>query len=155
VIDRRERNRRLVAFAGGPECRVWRVDNDELSAAERVFGAIWELEAEVNNGGLQQFFWNSSGRLAPHVVDALRAIGAFRMASILEQAVALGGSMEWQDDVRRRDAVDALMSETVAALSRLDDAFLAYPDDLTELLYIYVCRHRDELRAPADAFVCD
>src|SRR5689334_24380735 len=44
-------NRRLIRLAESPDIRFWRVDYDQLSAPERVFGAIWELESEVNNGG--------------------------------------------------------------------------------------------------------
>ena len=31
----------------------------ELSEPERAFVAVWELEAEVNNGGFSQYFFNA------------------------------------------------------------------------------------------------
>jgi hypothetical protein len=151
-MDRVEQNRRLIEFVASAECRIWRVDYPALSTEERVLLAIWELEGQANNGGLQQFFFNSSGCLAPHIGEALRTIGASRMAAILEQAIALVGRVEWSDDAQRRQAIETLSPATVTALHDLDRSFLAYPDDLTDLLYRYVCQHRDQVRARASAF---
>lgn len=66
--------RRLIALSESPDARFWRVDYHQLSPPERVFRAIWELEGEANNGGLDQYFFNSSGSLVPDVVDALKTI---------------------------------------------------------------------------------
>src|SRR5437762_10408868 len=66
--------------------RFWRVDFDDLSRAEQVFRVIWELEAEVNNGGFHQYFSNSSGDSAFAVVDALKGVGAHHAARIAADA---------------------------------------------------------------------
>jgi hypothetical protein len=59
-----------------------------LSPAEQAFVLIWDLEADVNNGGFNQYFFNSD--FDPGVVPhALRAIGADRAARIVERALAL------------------------------------------------------------------
>ena len=34
---------------------------DSLTPAEQVFHAVWWFEAELNNGGFDQFFCNSGG----------------------------------------------------------------------------------------------
>ena len=47
-----------------------------LSGPQRVVFALNLLEMEVNNGGLCQFFVNSSRAAAPYVSDGLAAIGA-------------------------------------------------------------------------------
>ena len=39
--------------------RSWEEPFAELSEPERVFVAIWTLEADVNNGGFDQYFVNS------------------------------------------------------------------------------------------------
>lgn len=39
---------------------------------------MWELEAEVNNGGFIRFYSNSTGDRARETAAALRAIGADR-----------------------------------------------------------------------------
>lgn len=45
---------------------------DGLSPAERVFLCVWNLEAEVNNGGFGQFFANSAGDNALETPEGLR-----------------------------------------------------------------------------------
>ena len=50
TIDVNEKNRRLVKLASSPNSRFWRIDYGALSLPERVFRAVWELEAEVNGG---------------------------------------------------------------------------------------------------------
>lgn len=47
-----------------------------LSAPQKVFYALNYLEMEVNNGGLCQFFVNSSRILAPYISEYLGIVGA-------------------------------------------------------------------------------
>jgi hypothetical protein len=151
AIDRDEMNHRLVKLSESPNIRFWRIDYDQLSFPERVFGLIWELESEVNNGGFHQYFWNSTGTLAPHVVDTLKTIGAAAAAGIAQQALAVvGPDIPWSDDATRKTHINQLSSQAREKLHDLDQAFFAYPNDLTTLLYRYVTKHRSELRAPAD-----
>ncbi len=50
---------------------------------------IWLLEAEVNNGGYNQFYYNSSGLFASLAPDALRLIGAKKYADLTKRANAV------------------------------------------------------------------
>ena len=47
---------------------------------------IWALEAEVNNGGYNQFYFNSSGQFYKYLPDALRLVGANKFADLTEKA---------------------------------------------------------------------
>lgn len=47
---------------------------------------IWALEAEVNNGGYNQFYFNSSGQFYKHLPEALRLVGANKFAELTEKA---------------------------------------------------------------------
>ncbi|MBP3323059.1 MAG: DUF4375 domain-containing protein [Clostridia bacterium] len=49
---------------------------NSLSEAQRIFYAVYLLEMEVNNGGLCQFFVNSSRMVAPIVSECMGIIGA-------------------------------------------------------------------------------
>ncbi|HEX3864405.1 MAG TPA: DMP19 family protein [Stellaceae bacterium] len=149
--DDEEMNRRLIDFAESADCRFWSVDFAELSPPERVFGVIWELESEVNNGGFQQYFLNSSGACVPEVVGALKAIAANKAAELVERAIeTVGPGIQWADHEARQEKIDVLPEATLDALDKLDQAFMAYPDNLTALLYEYVCDHRQEIGAPED-----
>lgn len=47
---------------------------------------IWALEAEVNNGGFNQFYFNSSGQFYRHLPDALKLVGAIKFADLTKRA---------------------------------------------------------------------
>lgn len=47
---------------------------------------IWTLEAEVNNGGYNQFYFNSSGQFYKHLPEALRLVGANKFADLTKRA---------------------------------------------------------------------
>lgn len=47
---------------------------------------IWLLEAEVNNGGYNQFFFNSTGQFYTHLPERLRLVGASRFADLTARA---------------------------------------------------------------------
>lgn len=47
---------------------------------------IWTLEAEVNNGGYNQFYSNPSGQFYKHLPEALRLVGATKFADLTERA---------------------------------------------------------------------
>jgi hypothetical protein len=57
-----------------------------LGHRETVAVGIWMMDAEVNNGGLDQYYANSRGLLAQATVGALHEVGAHETASILEAA---------------------------------------------------------------------
>jgi hypothetical protein len=63
-------------------------DLNELTAAQKYFLFIENLEREVNNGGFHQFFFNSSGDHAHETLKALKAIGAFNTANIVEKSIS-------------------------------------------------------------------
>jgi hypothetical protein len=47
---------------------------------------IWALEAEVNNGGYNQFYFNSSGQFYKHLPDVLKLVGANKFADLTQRA---------------------------------------------------------------------
>lgn len=151
-LDTSEMNQRLVEFAENQNSRLWHVDYTALSPPERVFRAIWELEAEVNNGGFHQYFLNSSGSLAPDAVDALRTIGADAMAGIVEHAIKIAGYEALAFDDTRKAKLD-VGPEVLEKLDELDQAFYANPDNLTVLLYKYVSDHAGEMMVPEEFYL--
>jgi hypothetical protein len=112
---------------------------DALSYPQKVLATVWALEAEVNNGGFDQFFFNSAGDLAFFAPEALRAIGANSMAGLAQKANGVfgpeGPPRDW--DTRRR-RVQAYGQETMDYLNELDSVFFDYPDKIGELLDAYV-----------------
>ena len=109
-----------------------------LSERDQVLVAIWGVEAEVNNGGFDQYYFNGAGDQALYVPTALRGIGAHRMAEIVERANALfekGGPPASRP--QRQAALFQITAADEAAWDALDRAFQEYPDDIGALLVKY------------------
>lgn len=56
------------------------------SKAQQAIYIIWWLEAEVNNGGYNQFYYNSSRQFAELAPAALKLVGALKFANLTERA---------------------------------------------------------------------
>jgi len=111
---------------------------DRLSDAEKNFVAIWTLEADVNNGGFDQYFFNSSGDYAFHAPKALKAIKAEAAAAIVDSANAIFGVAGPPRNRDERQKALERLSERERTLGLLDQRFFEYPDDLQGLLEAYV-----------------
>ena len=115
----------------------------ELSTEERHFVCVWQLEAEVNNGGFHQYYFNSAGDLALDTAEAFDAIGARHTAQIVRGANAVFPDGPPRDRDARQSALDGLPDD---AFVEFDDRFLAYEEDLSSLLYAYVQSNRRSIR---------
>ena len=113
---------------------------DELSEKDQVLVTIWGLEADINNGGFDQYFFNSSGDHAFFAERALRIIGAHRMADIVARAVALFGDagVPRDRDERQDLLLDHVGVENEDELDALDTEFYDYPDDISALVEAYL-----------------
>jgi len=65
------------------------------------------FDGEVANGGLPQFFENSSGALAPIVRDALQAMEVLHYATIMKHIVAAFGPEYPRNQRVRVDQIDS------------------------------------------------
>lgn len=70
-------------------CRLcsWGDTLDRLTEPQKSFYFNQNLEREINNGGFNQYFYNSSGDFAHETIASLRTIGANKTADILQQAI--------------------------------------------------------------------
>ena len=129
----------------------WDEPLDRLSPAEKTFRVVWDLEAQVNNGGFEQYFSSGASDGAPHVEDALRGLGATQCADIVAQAIAtLPPGTDLGDADAIYDAVDALVQADENVFAAIDAAFYDYPDDLSGLLYAHVVAYRESIRGSLD-----
>jgi len=61
------------------------------------------FNAEFSNGGVHQFFFNSSGAVAPEVYEAFRELGLERQAAIYRRALDMFSGNYLRDMQKRRD----------------------------------------------------
>jgi hypothetical protein len=99
---------------------------DELSQIEKESVALYWLEAEVMNGGLHQYFGNSSGDMAELAAAGLGRLGAIECLAQLNSAIARLGAGELIAD---RDARNARL----AALGMEEDPFASETQALQDL----------------------
>ena len=115
--------------------RLEAVGYGALSDSERLLATIWWLEGDVNNGGFDQYYFNSGGNFAKLAPGALRFIGAHAAAQIVESANArFGPNGPPESRNERQTALDELRKADPVAFESLDAQFYRYPDDISGLL---------------------
>ena len=140
--SRDRKNELLIDLSESDRTEFGRVPFDEQAEEHKVFSAVWALESQVNNGGFLQYFASGDGDTAEFAPRALRTIGARSCASLVERALRLVSSSPLPESRgARAELLESLPQAVVDRLERIDQAFFAYPDDLTSLLYAYVSRH--------------
>ncbi len=135
----------LIDLSESDKTKFGKEDFATQSTPQKVFSAIWAVESEVNNGGFAQYFQNSSAETAGFVVEALNLIGAPRTADICKRAIATAfpSGLPATPDAVSSDA-DDFSEEILDELEALDDEFIEYPHNLTELLFDFVSKHPQE-----------
>lgn len=132
-----------VSIYDGPDAFLGQY-NSSPEASRILFAAHW-CQSEINNGGFEQFFSNSTGVLAPEGVQAFRAIGMPQTAALIEQAMATFGSNYPRDRSEREDALEAIWEA-----SGNDEA--APFDDLDETFFKLVESENGGFDAAADSY---
>ena len=74
-----------------------------LPLEQRTLAALSVFNAEFENGGVHQFFYNSSGVIAPEVHAALLEIGLDRQAAIFKKGLDMLPGTYIRDTEKRRD----------------------------------------------------
>ncbi len=80
--------------------------NKASEKQKNLFAAHW-AQSEIMNGGLGQFYTNSTGVLAPEAVTAFKAIGMPKCASILAESMRFFGEEYPRDRAVREEAFEA------------------------------------------------
>jgi hypothetical protein len=143
-----DKNGILIALSESDKTMFGKEDFTVQPIPQKVFSAIWSVEAEVNNGGFAQYFFNESRATAGFVAEALEAIEAPATAAICRRAIAAAFPSGLPSDLNTmRIAASDFPSEIEHQLDALDHEFYRYPHNLTELLFAYVSKHPEDFGA--------
>ena len=113
-----------------------------ISAEESLVLAVEALEREVNNGGYNQFFFNSSNEFAGSIIEALRAIGCPKTAEITQEAiVALGIEGDLTSEALQ-EVVTADDEQLETKLSACDDRYYANTESIEDRLFEWIKKNR-------------
>jgi hypothetical protein len=93
------------------------------------------VKGEVDNGGFNQFYWNSSGQFAPDASDAFEFFAATKHASLLREANEIHAREQVEiQKFKDKNTVEAFsQSYDVSKLGPLDDRFYKTDEDLSKL----------------------
>ena len=116
-----------------------------LNNSQKILWIIENLEREINNGGFNQFYWNSSGNYANETIDALILIEAYKTAEIVKKANSefKNGSVP-KDRAERQNELELIEENAEENWNNLDSEFYEYNDDLTELLIAFVINNKSD-----------
>ena len=112
---------------------------EQLSEPEKTFVYIDIFEGELNNGGLFDFFYNTSGAFAHQVLDAYQAIGAEESAAIVSQAIALFPDLPVSKDLFiRRQLLSNLKQTVLDEWEKLETQFYISEEAIVTILIDYI-----------------
>jgi hypothetical protein len=135
----------VLAFEQALDQKAERVGQERLTEEERVVLAIEALEREVNNGGYNQLFINSSKEYAPFFVDALNRVGCTKVAGLTQQAIDILG-IEGPITI---EAIDRVMQEEneklVERLGECDVRYYEVAGDLAGKLLEFIKSNKDRI----------
>lgn len=119
-----------------------------LNVAERTVLAVEALEREVNNGGYEQFFFNSSNEFVAEIVAALTRVNCPVTSGITQRAIdalQINGPVTPEAVEEVIEEEDASREET---LQELDDKYFESGEPIAERLFAFVRAHISEVRLP-------
>lgn len=120
---------------------------DKLTEQQKQFFYNQCLEREVNNGGFNQYFWNSSGDFAHQTIQSLKAIGANKTADILQKAIdQFPNGVVPEDRTERQEIVAQIQASADLVWVECDLEFFSYEDDLSTLNIEFVRKNKDNFR---------
>jgi len=116
----------------------------KLTDQQKLFYLNQNLEREINNGGFNQYFINSSGDNAHETILSLKAIGADKTADILQKAIdQFPDKTVPKDRDKRTEIVEQIEEVADEVWNDLDQKFYQYEDNLNALNIEYIKKHTD------------
>ncbi len=120
---------------------------EKLTEAQKTFYYNQCLEREVNNGGFNQYFYNSSGDYSHETIEALKAIGANRTSSILQKAISqFPNKLAPKDRDERIALLQQIENFANEKWDELDKEFYKYEDNLNELNIEFIKRNKNDFQ---------
>lgn len=112
---------------------------------QTVYATHW-AEAEVNNGGFNQYFFNSTGRLADMAFVGFKNLGAPEHERLMREAIAVYERMRPRLEAAREAGTLEAFSKTYedSEFEAIDQQFYALDTDLSALRIQYVRKHLDQ-----------
>jgi hypothetical protein len=120
---------------------------ESLTHEQRVVYCAFLFDAEVCNGGLMQFFGNSSGDHAADTVDALRELGHTVGGEVLATAMRHVGPLAREKDLELRlSAIESRFDQLRSLFDPLESNYYETASQLRQAWLLYATRHPDHFQ---------
>ncbi len=144
-----ENSTNALTVLGALHWRIGQKAEARLSETERRLLAAYLVEAEVNNGGFDQYFFNSAGDDAEAALAGLKEMGAGGAAALLERAMAVfPGGKPPADRFKRQGVMEQIASQSKPVWNNCDDEFYELKESISELSLAYAKKKRAEIALP-------
>ena len=115
--------------------------------SQQAIYMIWSFEGEVNNGGYNQFYYNSSTQFYKYLPNALKYIGANKFADLTQQANDIFENENEKISKYQDGTIEGFSkSYNNNPLNDLDDKFydLYQNENLQQIQVNYIRTHKQE-----------
>ncbi len=99
------------------------------TVAANLYAAHW-CQSEVNNGRFYQFFWNTTGILAPEAAAACRDIGLHEWERAIIGAMEFFGPTYPRERSARMSRLEPCKGTDPGPFNDMDELFFSWPPDL-------------------------
>jgi hypothetical protein len=121
---------------------------EDLTPAQKVVYCAFMFDAEVCNGGLLQFFGNSSGEHVSETLRALQVLGHSEGEHALSTAVKLAGPLSKETDRElRMTAFEDRFDELKAAYHPLESAYYDKTARLHQQMLEYAAQFAEDFKS--------
>ncbi|PQO45352.1 hypothetical protein C5Y93_15325 [Blastopirellula marina] len=148
----------LLAFHGledFQEC-MWEQEEaggwESLNHQQQLYLAVFLLNAEVNNGGHSQYFFNSTGDSWPLALEGLQTMGFRKRLQIFEGVLELFGDQKpLTDRDKRLDQLAKVFRQNEDAFDAFDSQYYAAEESFDVYSMRFVIQNADKFsERPAD-----
>lgn len=129
--------------------QAYKHDLSRFTELQKYLHAMIWYQSEVDNGGHDQFFFNSTGIVWKNALDGFRKIGFNATAEILQEAVTLLGGSPSFDRKERQEQLDSLSDEKLELLGDLDDRFYSI-DNFDDVILRFITENKEEFYFDGD-----
>jgi len=119
------------------------IDRGPSNDAEAAF-LLRIADDDIYNGGLEQFYSNSTGNFAPLFPAFASKVGAESKAAIVRSANALFEGAELHDRDQRNARLDSFSDDSLEELEHLTDRYYDCSENIVEFLVAFIERCPDE-----------
>lgn len=120
---------------------------ETLNESQKTFITIESLEREINNGGFNQFYFNSSGDFSHESINALIKIGANKTAEIVKKANSQFPDKKVpKDRTERQEILEQIEDKADEIWEICDTDFYKYEDNLAGLLIEFVKNSKSDFQ---------